>query len=95
MKVLNANVVGYSYPNSVFCARPSKYGNPFRIGPDGSRSEVIYKYEQWFLAQPGLVKQAKQELKGKNLICWCAPKPCHCDVLLRVANQSSLNDFFS
>jgi hypothetical protein len=26
------------------------------------------------------------ELRGKDLVCWCAPEACHGDVLLRLAN---------
>lgn len=30
----------------------------------------------------------KRELRGKNLACWCKPgDPCHCDVLLEIANS--------
>jgi hypothetical protein len=31
----------------------------------------------------------KRELKGKDLICFCAPKPCHADVLLEIANAKN------
>jgi len=71
----------------VYVGRPSKYGNPFHIGVDGTRDEVIVKYRQWILTQPELVAAAKQELKGKDLICWCAPLACHADVLLEIANS--------
>jgi Domain of unknown function (DUF4326) len=33
------------------------------------------------------VKMARlSELRGRDLICWCAPERCHGDVLLRLAN---------
>ena len=70
----------------VYIGRPSKWGNPFRIGKDGSRLVVIEKYRQWLLSQPKLVEQAKVELRGKVLGCWCHPKPCHGDVLVEIAN---------
>ena len=69
----------------VYIGRPSKWGNPFVIGKDGTRSEVIAAYEEWLLSKPELVA-ALPELKGKTLACWCAPLPCHGDVLLRLAN---------
>jgi hypothetical protein len=69
---------------SVYIGRPSKWGNPFVIGKDGSRAEVILKYENW-ICQSMLVGQL-DELKGKDLVCWCAPAGCHGDVLLRLAN---------
>ena len=34
-----------------------------------------------------LVLKIKHELKGKDLVCWCAPQPCHADVLLEIANS--------
>jgi hypothetical protein len=42
-------------------------------------------YRAWLLSQPSLVAAAKHELHAKVLECWCAPKPCHGDVLVEVA----------
>jgi hypothetical protein len=64
---------------------PSKWGNPFVIGRDGTRDDVVARYEAWLLAQPELVA-ALPELAGKTLGCWCAPRACHGDVLARLAN---------
>ena len=61
--------------------RRSPYGNPFVIGRDGDRDEVCDKFERDVL--PTLDVTA---LRGKNLICFCAPKRCHCDALLVKAN---------
>ncbi len=73
-------------PYDVYIGRPSKWGNPFTIGKDGSREEVIEKYERWFLIQPHLTSTV-HELQGKVLGCWCAPKACHGDLLLKLANN--------
>lgn len=70
----------------VYCGRPSKWGNPFAIGPDGTRTEVIRRYEEWLKAQPDLLASLG-ELKGKVLACWCAPLACHCEILAKLANQ--------
>lgn len=76
-----------SYPCwAVRIDRRSKWGNPFKIGQDGTREEVIAKFEAWLLQRPNLIALAKKELRGKDLLCWCAPLPCHGDVLLRIAN---------
>jgi len=72
---------------SVYIGRPSKWGNPFVIGKDGDRREVITKYRQWLMKQPSLVDTVKRELSGKNLVCFCSPKSCHGDVLIEVANE--------
>lgn len=71
----------------VYIGRPSEYGNPFKEGEDGTRAEVIQMFEEWLMRQPELVEQVKRELKGKVLGCWCAPLPCHGDVLARIANE--------
>lgn len=71
----------------VYVGRPSKWGNPFKAGRDGTREEVISKYESYIRAKPELVAAAKRELKGKVLGCWCAPLACHADVLARIANE--------
>jgi len=73
----------------VYIGRPSKWANPFFIGKDGTRKEVIEKYKKWILSQPKLIKQAKKELKNKILGCWCSPKPCHGDILMKIANEKN------
>ena len=69
----------------VYIGRPGPWGNPFEIGKDGTREEVVTKYAEWILAQPDLMEKAKNELNGKVLACWCAPKLCHGDVLAEIA----------
>jgi hypothetical protein len=69
----------------VYVGRPSKWGNPFTIGRDGTRAQVIAKYRAWILTQPALVKAARRELRGKVLACWCAPLACHAEVLAEIA----------
>ena len=77
----------------VYIGRPGKaqtaaecpWGNPFVIGRDGTREEVIAKYREWIVDQPDLMA-ALPELRGKVLACYCAPLPCHGDVLAELAN---------
>ena len=76
----------------VYVGRPSKFGNPFEIGKDGTREEVIEKYREWFFAQPELMKEAKEKLKGKVLACWCAPQACHADILSGYVNGEEKKD---
>jgi hypothetical protein len=83
MKVLNKRVS----QDGVYIGRPSKFGNPFVLGRDGDRATVIARYETWLRSQPVLIEAAKRELRGKNLVCWCAPLACHGDVLMRIANE--------
>ena len=72
----------------VYVSRPSKWGNPYRIGADGNRDQVLKKYREYLAANPSLVEDAKKELRGKNLACWCkASEACHADILLEIANN--------
>jgi hypothetical protein len=75
----------------VYIGRPSKWGNPFEIGKDGDRETVILKYREWILTQPHLIASLP-ELRGKVLGCWCAPKACHGDILVSLANQKAINE---
>jgi hypothetical protein len=72
--------------DAVYIGRPTKWGNPFVIGPDGTRQEVVQKYKDYILSNQSLLSQV-QELRGKDLICFCAPQQCHGDVLIELANQ--------
>ncbi len=68
--------------------RLSPYGNPFVIGRDGDRAAVIARYERWLHApeQAALRERAVGELRGRDLVCWCAPEACHGDILLELVN---------
>lgn len=81
MKVVHCKKEQYD----VYIGRPSKWGNPFVVGKDGTREEVIKKYKEWILNQ-SLIEDLS-ELKGKVLGCWCSPKPCHGDVLIELCNE--------
>jgi len=95
-KVLNIRDYGYKVPEgAIYIGRAnprhnlpaSKWGNPFRIGRDGSREEVIAKYADWL---DGMIHNGRldlDELVGKDLACWCVPEPCHGDILLELANK--------
>jgi len=71
---------------AVFVGRPSKWGNPFMIGRDGNRDTVIAKYREWLHHNEELLSSLN-ELKGRDLYCFCSPLPCHADVLLEMANN--------
>jgi hypothetical protein len=71
---------------AVNVARPSKWGNPYKIGtcliPD-ARAAV-----DAFSANLPMCLDVS-DLRGKNLACWCSlGQPCHADVLLRLANAA-------
>lgn len=68
----------------VYIGRGGPWGNPYKIGKDGTREEVIEKYRASLT--PERIIEIKLKLKGKILGCFCAPKPCHGDVLAEIAN---------
>lgn len=73
-------------PCDIYIGRPSRWGNPFKVGRDGAREEVIAKYRTYVLSRPDLVA-VLPDLRGKVLGCWCAPEPCHGDVLAELARR--------
>lgn len=84
-------------PNTVSVTRPGRYGNPYTIkqareaGYKGSDAELAQMCVDMFRREmPDFAKLAyRQELRGKNLACWCPlDQPCHADVLLELANRS-------
>jgi hypothetical protein len=78
---------------AVNVARPGKWGNPFKVGVDGTALECVelFRHEaNVHLGAPtmGLILRNRMgiDLAGKNLACWCAiGAPCHADVLLDLA----------
>jgi hypothetical protein len=70
-----------------FPKQSSMFANPFKIGKDGTREEVIEIYKNALekqIAENPNMKEELLKLKGKNLGCWCAPEPCHGDILLEL-----------
>ena len=76
---------------SIYVGRPSVLGNPYRIGQDGNRAQVIQMYRRflWKEIQSGagavhdelhrLAKLAKRS--DLILSCWCHPLQCHATCL--------------
>ena len=75
-------------PDAVYVGRPSKWGNPYPIQGTLTREDVVQMFRVY--AEAVLEKEPDwlKPLTGKDLVCWCAPKPCHADVLLELANQA-------
>jgi hypothetical protein len=78
---------------AVYVGRPSRWGNPYKVGrrdfegrPIRTVEDVIAAYRRWVVMFK--VTAARRELAGRDLACWCPlDQPCHADVLLQVANQ--------
>lgn len=77
--------------DAVYVGRPSKWGNPFKVYPDRrgglfAQRVAIDAYRKWLLTDSISPIKDIEELRGKDLVCWCSPLPCHADVLLELAN---------
>lgn len=86
---------------AVVVARPSRWGNPYKVEPafdqDGVKAPAITREvavelfrQVWErqLAHASVRENLVSNLRGKNLACWCKPgEPCHADVLLALANR--------
>lgn len=83
-------------PNTVKVDRSTGWGNPFIVGMPGvpDAATAVRKFREWIEAtiaddhpHPECTRAALEDLRGKNLGCWCAlDAPCHADVLLELAN---------
>jgi hypothetical protein len=71
---------------AVYIGRGSPWGNPFVIGKDGDRDTVCDKYAAMVESDPSFKARVIANLRGKDLVCFCAPQRCHGDYLLKVAN---------
>jgi len=86
-------------PDAEYCGRPSRYGNPFRVGHDGTHADVVQLHARWIAGdedliarvgrEPPTAEEIRRDLAGKDLVCWCVPEPCHCTLLAAIANPSS------
>jgi hypothetical protein len=75
---------GFRFPKT-----SSNFANPFKIGKDGTRDDVIQKYKIYITDKLKNNISLQKELigmKNKNLGCWCFPEPCHGNVLLELIN---------
>lgn len=73
-------------PYDVYIGRGSKWGNPFY---EGNRKENIERYRIYIINDQNLI-DSLPELKGKRLGCFCAPLPCHGDVLIELMLQRQI-----
>ena len=86
MRILNKHRLKGFYKEMVYIGRPSKWGNPFVMNGENDRERVIAQYEQYLLNSPDLLAQIG-ELKDMDLVCWCAPRACHGDVLKKYVEK--------
>lgn len=76
--------------NVRFPKEDSIWANPYKVGRDGTREEVIAKYKNHIthlISSNQITKDQLLSLKGKILGCWCKPEPCHGDVLVELITE--------
>jgi hypothetical protein len=90
--------------NTVYVGRPSKWGNPYTIKSAIEDTKILGKmkqdvalqlclneYEEWLRQKLTEYPHFLDELKGKDLACWCPlDKLCHADVILKVLKEAKL-----
>jgi hypothetical protein len=81
---------------AVNVARPSKWGNPFKIGEPGTpdAASAVAEFRDLLGPQSSNVfplympiEDVRTDLRGRNLACWCGDGPCHADVLLKLCEE--------
>lgn len=79
---MKTKVVNIKYDEfTIKICRPSKWGNPFIIGEDGRRKEVLEKYRKYLWGNKELMSNI-MSLDGEILGCFCKPKACHGDIII-------------
>lgn len=79
----------YKDVSGINISRSGPWGNPFKIGRDGDRAEVLDKFRRWFYSISGYqYRQSVEQLRGKRLLCYCKPLDCHGDVIAEYLNAS-------
>ena len=77
-----------------YVGRPSRWGNPFVIGVHGTREEVIVAYGRYIRGKldddPSALRAFEKLAESKYLTCYCAPLPCHADVLVEIMRERGL-----
>lgn len=83
--------------DAVNIMRPNMFGNNFSHQEFAkhypgmtwvpTREEAVERYRESLEDKPAFRLLIKRKLRGKDLVCCCAPLPCHGDVLLEIANE--------
>jgi hypothetical protein len=84
-----ANYMDPNPPNGKRVTRPSRWGNPFRIGHEAAdAAQAVELFREHLQQHPALVELASRELRGFDLGCTCPlDQPCHADVWIELIND--------
>ena len=85
--IVKPEYIGKQYSDKKGTWKESVFANPFLVGKDGNREQCLKKYEKHVRSSPEIWRELPN-LKGKVLGCWCHPKPCHGDILIKLIRES-------
>ncbi|CAG7580638.1 MAG: hypothetical protein SLAVMIC_00505 [uncultured marine phage] len=104
MKLHTVNINKYDGDDYIYIGRPSRYGSPFASKPSNiaefqveNKSEAMEKCRIFFEENPEIIDELITELKEKDihkLGCFCAPKPCHGDILIELIESRKYKSIF-
>lgn len=87
--------------DGIYIGRGTPLGNPYHIGKDGNRDEVIEKYRQYlnkkiYDKDPAIlkslqeIKQYERDFYVVTLLCHCKPLACHGDIIKEILDNDRL-----
>lgn len=81
--------------DGIYCGRSSMFGNPYVIGKDGSRKDVIRKHHKYFhlrIRHDQRFREHVESLRGRFIFCHCYPLPCHLDAIARYLHKTYIEN---
>lgn len=85
MRVLNKR---FGPQPGVYVGRGSPWGNPFKTNALG-RDWAIAQFRSYAIHRLQVEPTWLDPLRGASaLVCYCAPLPCHADVLVKLINAT-------
>ena len=88
-KVYNKKIDKGIPEDAVYIGRPSIWGNPWFMLDESKRNTVCDRFERHVAENAEFRRMIQIQLKGKDLVCYCAPRRCHGDTILRIANEET------
>lgn len=73
--------------------RATIWGNPFILHDESMRKAVCEAFEIYARDRLLIDPDWLEPLRGFDLACWCAPKQCHGDIILKLLQERRLNEF--
>lgn len=88
MKVVNKRKERYTH----YIGRPSVFCNPYIIGKDGTREQVVQMFEDYARNNHELLSAIKKLPEDAILGCFCFPEPCHGDIIVKLWHELHIKE---